>query len=404
MGLIFGAFAIGYGLFEVPGGWMGDVWGARRVLARIVLWWSIFTALTGMIFPSARWPGYAFVAMLTVRFLFGCGEAGAYPNISRVVGAWFPYRERGLAQGAVWMCARLGGAIAPVIIGSLTVVVGGWRQAFWILGLIGVVWCAFFFWWFRDRPEDKPSCNEGERDLIREGPYSWKADDAGGAHPRAPWGRLLRSPSVWCLCLASFGVSFAWYFFPTWQPRYLYDKHGLDAKQSEWLAGLPFLCGAFGALSGGFLSDWLIRVTGSRRWGRSLVGVFGFTGAGLCLFGVALGDPPTWLAVTLLCLAFFINDLAIPPIWAATTDISGRYAGTVAGVMNMAGCVGAFLSPVLTPILLEGPTDTPSTTRWGLVFTVFATSWLVAAVAWLGINAGKPIVPEAPLNQRDTET
>ncbi|HYT94652.1 MAG TPA: MFS transporter [Gemmataceae bacterium] len=422
MGLVFAAFAVGYGVFEVPGGWMGDVWGPRRVLTRIVLWWSLFTALTGLIFPSTQWPWFALAAMLTVRFLFGCGEAGAYPNVARVVGSWFPYRERGLAQGAVWMSARLGGAIAPVVIGGLSYFLGGWRQAFWALGIFGAVWCVLFYFWFRDRPEDKPTCNQGERDLIRQGPYSWKAEQAGVAHPKAPWGQLLRSPSLWFLCLASFGVSFAWYFFPTWQPRYLEDYHRLTPSQSQWLTGLPFLCGACGALIGGFLSDWLIRITGSRRWGRSLVGLFGFSGAGACLFCVALLDLSAGQAVTLLCLAFFINDLAIPPIWAATTDIGGRYAGTVAGIMNMAGCVGAALSPALTPILLEEPLlagggcaagahalvfgeTVPIVTRWGFVFGVFATAWIVAALAWLGINASKPIVHEpAPPTTTTPET
>jgi MFS family permease len=409
MGLVFGAFAIGYGLFEVPGGWMGDVWGPRRVLTRIVLWWSAFTALTGCIWWFTLDSGYelaffgwtvplvlnSFLVMLLVRFLFGCGEAGAFPNLTRVVGSWFPYQERGVAQGAIWMCARLGGAVAPLLVGLLTEAFG-WRQAFWVLGLIGVVWCVFFFGWFRDRPEDKPSCNQPERDLIRAGPYSWKADEAAGAHPQAPWGRLLASPTLWALCVASAGVSFAWYFFPTWQPKYFKDVFQLDFKNSEWLTALPFLCGAFGALAGGRLSDLLIQLTGSRRWGRSLVGVFGFVGAGTCMLCMGLTTQP-WHAVTLLCLAFFINDLAIPPIWAASADIGGRYAGTVSGVMNMAGCIGSFLGPVLTPVLLAAfPQDLSLGTRWVLTFAVYAGAWFVAALAWLLVDASRPIVPEPP--------
>jgi MFS family permease len=399
MGLVFAAFAVGYALFEVPGGWMGDVWGARRVITRIVLWWSLFTALTGLVWhftPLDSGVSFwlfgnevalvlnALAVMVLVRFLFGCGEAGAYPNLARVTGSWFPYRERALAQGAIWMSARFGGAIAPLVIGRLTVLLG-WRQAFWVLGAIGAVWCIVFWWWFRDTPEQHPAANDAERDLIRAGPYSWQAQQAGLAHGPVPWGRLLALPSLWAMCVASAGVSFSWYFYPTWQPKYLEDVFGISYADSELLTGLPFACGAVGALLGGKLSDLLVHRIG-RRWGRSLVGLVGFAGAGLCVLATGYVRE-AWQAVTLLCLAFFINDLAIPPIWAACADIGGRHAGTLSGFMNMAGGVGAVLGPALTPRLLALGLS------WREIFILLAAVWFVAALAWLGINAGKPLEP-----------
>src|SRR5262245_46879311 len=172
MGWIFSAFTVGYMLFEVPGGWMGDRWGARRVLTRIVLCWSLFTALTGCVWGFSLQFGLLAVnslsTLLLIRFLFGVGEAGAYPNLTRVVGDWFPFHERAFAQGTIWMSARLGGAFAPFIIGRLSAALG-WRQAFWVLGAAGVSWCVVFWIWFRDTPEEKPECNEAERDLIRMG-------------------------------------------------------------------------------------------------------------------------------------------------------------------------------------------------------------------------------------------
>src|SRR5262245_14735066 len=181
MGLVFGAFALGYGLFEVPGGWFGDRWGSRRVLVRIVVWWSVFTALTGCVWAfSFQWLGYSvtsLAAMIAIRFLFGSGEAGAYPNLARVVKAGFPYQERAIAQGTVWMSARLGGAIAPLVIGRLSVALG-WRQAFWVLGAIGIVWAVGFYVWFRERPEDKPECNDAERELIHPGSTARPLDSA----------------------------------------------------------------------------------------------------------------------------------------------------------------------------------------------------------------------------------
>jgi sugar phosphate permease len=396
MGLVFGAFSLGYGLFEVPGGWMGDVWGARRVLTRIVLWWSLFTALTGAIgwlngavhyqFSILWWNlPVLLTLMVAVRFLFGCGEAGAYPNMARIVGRWFPFEERGLAQGIIWTFARIGGALAPIVIGRLTFFLG-WQMAFQVLGIAGLVWCVYFYSWFRDRPEQMPSCNEAERELIR-GPVP--SEHHQDRHTGAPWGQILTSPNMWALCTCGIFVNLAWYFIPTWQPRFFQDVFGITMADSEILTGLPFLFGAAGAFVGGSFSDRLIRYTGSRRWGRSLVGCAGFGGAGVCLFTIGLVEE-AWQAVTLLCLFSFINDLAVPVIWAAATDIGGRYSGTVSGTMNMAGCVGAVLSPVLTGIILGNAVQ--GETRWPAIFALYSAAGIISGLAWLLVDASKPIV------------
>jgi MFS family permease len=395
MGWVFSAFLLGYALFEVPGGWMGDVWGPRRVITRIVFCWSLFTALTGLAdqllhlsLGSAVTPLLILVTLVLVRFLFGCGEAGAYPNLTRVTSNWFPYRERALVQGAIWFSARLGGAISFFVIGELTDAIG-WRQAFCVLGVIGMVWCVVFAWWFRDRPEQVETCNSAERDLIRSGTVP---DHSVHAFP--PPGKLAGSVTIWCLCLASFCVSFGWYFYPTWQPKYLDEVHGIGTQGSKWIAGLPFACGAVGALLGGRLSDVLVQRTGSRRWGRSLVGAIGFTGAGLCVLATGFVSSATQ-AVTLLCLAFFINDLAIPPIWAASADIGGKFAGTVAGLMNTVGAVGGMISPLLTPYILTATADLPRALSWRIIFAGLAGAWFVGAVAWLFIDASRPLLGEA---------
>ncbi len=402
MGLVFSAFTLGYMLFEVPGGWMGDTWGSRRVIARIVLCWSLFTALTGCVWPFAWDSGYrlafggwavplvfdSLLLMLLIRFLFGVGEAGAYPNLTRVVGSWFPFQERAFAQGSIWMCARLGGAFAPLVIGRLAALLG-WRQAFWVLGVAGVTWCVVWYAWFRDTPEEKPGCNEAERDLIREGRPPGHA--AGEGHAWPPLRQLVFSLTMWGLCGASCFVCFGWYFYPTWQPQYLKDVFGISYAGSELLTGLPFLCGAAGSFIGGGLSDYLVRRTGSRRWGRSLIGAVGFTGAGLCVLGTGFAARP-WQAMALLCAAFLVNDLAIPVIWAASADVGGRFAGTVAGIMNMAGGIGAVLSPALIPrVLGQLPAGWSPTARWRVIFAGLAVSWFLGAVSWLFIDASRPL-------------
>jgi MFS family permease len=330
----------------------------------------------------------AFTALLLVRFMFGCGEAGAYPNLARVVGSWFPFQERGLAQGAIWTSARLGGAMAPFVIGQLAVAVG-WRQAFWVLGLIGAVWCVFFFIWFRNTPQEKPGCNQAERELIQAGPYAMNSS-RGSGHSFPPWRALLLNWNIWAVCLAAAGVSFGWYFYATWQMRFLKEVHAMPDKYSEILSGLPFLTGAAGALLGGGLSDRLVRRLG-RRWGRSLIGIIGFGGAGLCVVAAGL-MPNIWLCVTLLCLATFINDMAVPVIWAVSTDIGGRYAGTVSGVMNMIGGLGPLVSQPLIPVLR-------TSYGWPITLGILACAWFIAAAAWLRIDASSPLFPEPPAEE-----
>jgi MFS family permease len=400
MGLVFSAFLLGYLLLEMPGGWMGDKWGPRRVLTRIVIAWSIFTALTGSVgnfsFETGiPWPWLrtgtlvfdSLALMLLIRFLFGVGEAGAYPNLNRLTRDWFPIRERAFSIGAIWTAARIGGAIAPFVIGRLTAVVG-WRMAFFILGAIGLVWVVAFRRWFTDRPDQHPSCNLAEQRLIEP---AGVASVRGIGHSWPPLRLLAGSLTIWALCFSSFWVCLGWYFFPTWQPKYLQNVHGFasDGMKSELLTGLPFLFGAVGSLSGGKLSDSLIGLTGSRRWGRALVGLIGFTGAGVCFLLTGwVGE--WWLAVGLLCLASLLNDLAIPPLWAACGEVGGRYAGSVSGLMNMVGGFGAVLSPAYLPRVRDRLRETFTEHQsWHWIFIGLAAAWFLAAAAWLVIDATK---------------
>src|SRR5262245_26119208 len=209
------AFAFSYAVFEVPTGWLGDVFGPRKTLIRIVLWWSVFTVLTGLVgltVGSAALGG--FWTMLVIRFLFGMGEAGAYPNITRALHNWFPYHERAFAQGAIWMSGRLMGGLTPLVWWLVTEVAGmSWRDAFFLFGGLGVVWCVAFAAWFRNRPEENPAVNAAERALINEG-----RRDTEAAHASVPWGKLLRSSNLWFLCMMYFCAAYGWYFNITLLP------------------------------------------------------------------------------------------------------------------------------------------------------------------------------------------
>jgi MFS family permease len=423
-GLLFTAFALAYAVFEVPSGWLGDVFGPRRTLIRIVLWWSFFTALTGLIFPISGWASLAFFAMAGVRFLFGMGEAGAYPNIARAFHNWFPFRERGSAQGTVWMAGRFAGGVTPLIVTALIITVtepGGhqevhWRHTFWIFGVIGVAWCLLFWWWFRDRPEQNPSVNAAELALIQgdEGPPE-------AAHARVPWGKLLANRNLWVLCLMYFCASYGWYFNITYLPGFLERVYGIT-KGANWsadfwrfslMAGAPLLFGSVACLVGGVLTDQFIRRTGNRKWGRRLFGVIGHGVCAVCYFLSLYAANPWWFVLA-IGLASFWNDITMGSAWASCQDIGGKYSGIVSGAMNTVGNLGGaaagfvtgwildlFATPlpqaqaaVTGGLYLAGPPKEPLFFGWHVNFVSFAAVYVMAAILWLFFDATKKVVPD----------
>jgi ACS family glucarate transporter-like MFS transporter len=399
-GLLFSAFTLAYSIFEVPTGWLGDVFGPRKTLIRIVLWWSVFTALTGSIYPGV----FGFAALLAVRFLFGVGEAGAYPNIARAFHNWFPFRERGSAQGTVWMAGRFAGGITSLLVLALiteSVAADGtktvhWRHPFWIFGLLGVAWCVVFWWWFRDRPEQKAGVNAAELALIHgaEGPPE-------AAHANVPWLRLLGNLNLWTLCLMYFFAAYGWYFNITYLPGYLESHFGLT-KGAKWsgqfwmfslLAGAPLLLGSLACVVGGVLTDGFIRRTGNRKWGRRLFGVIGHSICAVCYLLSAYATDPG-LFVLAVALAAFWNDLTMGSAWASCLDIGGKYSGIVAGCMNTVGNLGGTVAGVLTGWILK-VYEKDVNTGWHLNFFLFGAVYVAATLMWLRFDSTKPVVPEA---------
>jgi MFS family permease len=391
MSWVFSAFVAGYLLLEVPMGWLGDRFGSRRVLFRIVLWWSLFTAATGsiqgiasLIFSNAG-PTHWLWTMILVRFLFGVGEAGAYPNMARVLGRWFPFGERAFAQSFIWFASRLGGALAPVTIGGLLALGGTWSRAFHVLGIIGVLWAIAFFWWFRDRPEEVSGVNEVERDWIRGSePVRGTIYDDDAGPQRLKWSSLI-SPNVLALCLVSFSVSFCFYFFITFLPQYLKDQFKVDYQQSQLVSGLPLLAGGLACLVGGFLSDRAVRWTSSRRWGRSVIPICAWAAAGLCVLAVPSMHSPTGVMI-LLALGFAFQDLGVPVMWSMPADIGGRFAGTLGGWMNTAGSLGGLLSPLLAAKI-------SISYGWNAALFTFGAVYFLGATAWFFVDGTRPMQP-----------
>jgi MFS family permease len=405
MGVIIGAFWLAYALFEIPGGWMGDRWGSRRTLARIVLAWSLFTMLTG----SAT----GFISLLVFRFLFGAGEAGAYPNMARVQANWLPAASRARAGGLLWLLGRWGGASAPILFGAMIRFFGsagfqgvwtatglpggipGWRLAFWAAGLIGLLWCVAFYPWFRDDPAAVPTVNAAELRLIKGGEAT---KPEGHRMPGRAWLALLLCPSLWALGLLYAFGSFGWSFTGSWLPRYLKDVHGVTFENSEVQSGLPLFCGGISCLVGGVLSDAFVRRTGRRWLGRALFPITGFLVAAVAIYCLRFTHSPG-AATVLLCIAMAGNDFGQGANWATIVDIGGRYAGTTAGFINLVGNSGGnSFGPYLGALILGSPLG------WNGLFTAYAATFLIAGAMWLFINPNRTFYAHVTFPQPEKET
>jgi MFS family permease len=379
MAWVFTAFTLAYCLFEVPTGHWGDRFGSRGVIARVVLWWSAFTALTGAAF--GLW------SLLAFRFLFGAGEAGALPNAARVVTRWFPPQEQGKVRGAIGTAALLGGAVAPVL-AALLIEAVGWRLAFVAFGAVGLVWAALFFAWFRDDPAAHPGVNAAELRLLDPGPRP-----APQEHVRIPWGRVLASPNVWLLGAIMTVSAILFYMQFQWYPTYLKEARGQSELASGWLTAAVMAAGAAGCVAGGLLADSVTRRPRGRRWGRRLCGGGALLLAALAVLGVRLADSA--LAVTLCqATALFCMQAAGPTWWTVVAEVSGRHGAALWGLMNSLAGLGLMAVTVLAGWFVEQRERDgyAAVDCWGPVFDGVALGLAAGAVCWLLVDATRSVV------------
>lgn len=368
-GWVVGFFTLSYAAFEIPTGAMGDRLGPRRVLTRIVLWWSAFTSLTGLVSN--------YYVLLITRFAFGAGEAGAYPNSSSSIARWFPVAERGRAHGVVWMASRIGGALAPLLVVPIQIAYG-WRASFYMFGIIGVIWSIIWYSWYRDHPSEKPGVPAEEIAEIEGGS---KAE-----HHLLPWGQALRSKNLWRIMLMYHTYCWGGYFYLSWLHTYLQKGRGFTEQEMKIYSVLPFIAGVFGNIFGGSLSDWLCKRRGV-KFGRVAVGATGLALSGCFLMATALTSSK-YAAVAFLTLGYGSMDCMLPVSWAVCLDIGRKYAGAVTGAMNMAGQVGSFLSSVAFGYLIEywGNYNTP-------LIPLALMLW-ISAVLYLKIDPTEQLIPE----------
>ena len=366
MGLIFGAFGLSYALFEIPMGLLGDRLGVRRVLAQIVLAWSAFTALTG-----ASWN---VASLWVIRFLFGAGEAGCFPNLTRMLSAWLPARERVTAQSLMWAFTRWGGAATPPL-ALLCIRWFGWRWAFVSFAALGLVWCAVFLIWFRDDPAQHRAVNAAELKIL-EASRVLTTHEAGQQH----WMSLLLTRQVSLLVLQYFCFSYVWYFYITWLPTYLREGRGQAPARAATLAVIPLLFGGFGSLATGLAPI---------RLPRRAIAICGFLGTAILLFGFT-HIRSVVLAMLVMGVASFCSDLTMPISWDACVEIGGPYTATVAAAMNMLGNLAGFAAPVAGGVILERTGG-----NWNLLIYTMAAAATVSAVCWFYLH------PESSRRQRE---
>ena len=365
-GWVQSAFILSYGLMQIPMGALGDRYGHRKILAAIVLWWSAFTAFTGLAGGLA--------SLLVIRFMFGIGEAGSSPCSTGVISRWFEKHEVGKAQGYVWAASRMGGALTPFVVIPVMAWVG-WRAAFYLLGALGVVWAVVWYWYYRDGAN---GANESYE--------SYGSHESHESHESHVFRGLLGSGQFWLLCGMYFFYAFGSWFFFSWFPTFMELGRGFDKTELTYAVAVPFVMSMIGNISGGYLTDKLSNKYGIKV-GRKALGSSSLAVSAVCMF-LAAFIPGKMAVFVFLSLCFGIFDLMLPSAWALCIDLGKQHAGTLSGAMNTAGNIGGFCCGILFGQLVQ------QSGNYNLPLYMIAAMLIISAVLFAFINPEKPIIKE----------
>ena len=368
-GWVQSAFILSYGLMQIPMGALGDRFGHRKILAAIVLWWSAFTAFTGLAGGLA--------SLLVIRFMFGIGEAGSSPCSTGVISRWFEKGEVGKAQGYVWAASRMGGALTPFVVIPVMMWVG-WRAAFYLLGALGVIWAVVWYVWYRDRGERKEV--RGER--IVQTQSTSEADTSLTSHLLL----LTSNMQFWLICGMYFFYAFGSWFFFSWFPTFMELGRGFDKTELTYAVAVPFIMSMIGNIAGGHLTDKLTNRYGIKV-GRKALGSTSLAVSAVCMF-LAAFIPGKMAVFVFLSLCFGIFDLMLPSAWALCIDLGKHHAGTLSGAMNTAGNIGGFCCGILFGELVQ------QSGNYNLPLYMIAVMLIVSAILFAFINPEKPIIRE----------
>jgi len=348
----------------------GDKKGQRTILAIIVIWWSVFTGMTGM--------GGGFISMLLIRFGLGVGEAGAYPCMTGAIGRWFPKSENGRAQGFIWAASRVGGALTPFVVIPVILCLG-WRVAFYILGLLGFLWVIVWYFWYRDTPATMKRIGQRELDEIKD-------NNVVKEKIIIPWKQILRNRQFWLILSMYWFYAWASWFFFSWFPTFMEQGRGFCKAELTYVLPIPFLMSVIGNISGGFLSDKLSNKYGLKL-GRRLLGVSGLAVSAVFMF-LAAFIPGKLQVFVFLSLCFGVIDLMLPSAWAICLDIGKKYAGAISGAMNTAGNIGGFMCAAAFGYIVD------ATGNYNLPLFIIAGMLVISAIIFSFIDASKPLAQE----------
>jgi len=365
MGWILGSFRWAYSIFQIPGGWLGDKFGPRRSLAAIVAWWSVFCSATALTWNAS--------SMIVCRFLFGMGEAGAFPIATRSLSRWMLPSERGFAQGITHAGSRLGAAMTPALV-AFIIVTYGWRAAFVCFGSLGLVWSVVWFWYYRDNPAEHKGVNPDELQIISVSVGLRKPGD------RVPWRRILSNPQMWILSTMYFCYAYSLAVYLDWFPKYLNTERGFSITKMGIYASLPLLAGMFGDIAGGWLSDIWARRT-NLTTARRVVAIVGFLIAAAAMLAACFVHDPVE-SVIYSCIAMFGLELTVGVSWAIPLDVGGDYAGSVSAVMNTCGNMGGAVSTTISGYLVRYY-------GWNSIFILMSALAILGAVLFARIDAEK---------------
>ena len=360
-GWVQSAFILSYGLMQIPMGALGDRFGHRKILAAIVLWWSAFTAFTGLAGGLA--------SLLVIRFMFGIGEAGSSPCSTGVISRWFEKGEVGKAQGYVWAASRMGGALTPFVVIPVMMWLG-WRSAFYLLGALGVLWAVVWYFYYRD---------------TETGP-THKVEKLKHGIEEEIWKDILRNRQFWLICGMYFFYAFGSWFFFSWFPTFMELGRGFDKSELTYAVAVPFIMSMIGNIAGGHLTDKLTNRYGIKV-GRKALGSTSLAVSAVCMF-LAAFIPGKMAVFAFLSLCFGIFDLMLPSAWALCIDLGKRHAGTISGAMNTAGNIGGFCCGILFGELVQ------QSGNYNLPLYMIAVMLIISAVLFAFINPEKPIIKE----------
>jgi MFS family permease len=369
-GWILSAFILSYGLMQIPLGAWGDKKGHRTVLTAIVVWWSVFTALTGM--------ANGFIMLIVVRLMFGIGEAGSYPCMTGVIGRWFKPSETAKAQGFIWAASRMGGALTPFIV--IPVIAGlGWRMAFYILGSTGLIWAILWYFFYRDRPSLIKGIKERELQVL-------PVEQSQTEKKKIPWKKIVSKKQFWLILSMYFFYAWGSWFFFSWFPTFMELGRGFEKSQLTYVIAVPFLMSMIGNISGGYLSDRLSAKFGLKI-GRRLLGVSGLIISALFMF--LAGFIPGKLQVFIfLSLCFGVIDLMLPSAWAICLDVGKEFAGAVSGAMNTAGNIGGFICATVFGYVVD------ASGNYNVPLFVISAMLIISAFLFFKIDPTKQLVED----------